>query len=268
MANSAFNPVAKATGGNLFHSDETVSGSVNGSNTAFTTQAPYVSATLEVYINGLRQARTTHVTETSPSAGTFTLDIAPLTGDIIRVNYQTTVAQTNAADTVDSFHASSTPTANKLVPLDANAKFNTELLNNPYKFRAYRSSNYSFAAGVNKVSLNAETFDTSNSFDSSSNFRYVAPVDGFYQFNGQVRCSCSNGNVFGPALYKNGSQYAIGDLIVVGTAFDQSFNISSLIQLTAGDYVELYFINGDAGSRTIIGTSSSTYLSGFLVSAI
>lgn len=66
---------------------ETPSGSVNGSNTAFTTSKGYVLNTLKVYVNGLLQALTTHVTQTSPSAGTFSLDTAPATGDIVRVIY-------------------------------------------------------------------------------------------------------------------------------------------------------------------------------------
>lgn len=106
MSNSAYNPAAYAVGGNFFHSDETVTGSVDGSNTSFTTSSPYLAGTLEVFINGLRQARTTHVSETTPASGVFTLDTAPQTGDIVRVNYQTTTATSFAADTVDGYHAS------------------------------------------------------------------------------------------------------------------------------------------------------------------
>lgn len=105
MANSAFNATGLNIGGNFFTSDQAVTGSVDDSNMIFTTLNPYLGGTLEVFINGLRQARTTHVTETAPASGTFTLDVAPKTGDIIRVNYQTTTAQSQAADTVDGKHA-------------------------------------------------------------------------------------------------------------------------------------------------------------------
>lgn len=70
---------------------ETPSGSVNGSNALFTCANGYLSGTLEIFINGLRQS-SSHFTATSPSAGTFTLSDAPLTGDNIDVNYQKYIA--------------------------------------------------------------------------------------------------------------------------------------------------------------------------------
>lgn len=73
---------------NVHINQETPTGSVNGSNLNFSTSKPYVSGTLQVYVNGLLQAPTTHVTETSSAAGTFALDTAPQTNDIVRVSYQ------------------------------------------------------------------------------------------------------------------------------------------------------------------------------------
>jgi hypothetical protein len=86
--------------------NETPTGLVNSSNTLFTTlQSKYVANTLEVFINGLQQARTTDYTETSPAAGTFTFTIAPATGDVVRVNYQFSTGASANADTVDGQHA-------------------------------------------------------------------------------------------------------------------------------------------------------------------
>lgn len=261
MANSAFNPVAKATGGNLFHSDETVSGSVNGSNTAFTTQNAYIAGTLEVYINGLRQARTTHVAETTPASGVFTLDTAPLTGDIVRVNYQTTVAQTNAADTVDSFHASSTPTANRLIPLDANAKFSSELLHNPYKFRAYNSSGFLLTNGsFGKTTFNVEVYDTNNNFASST---YTVPVTGFYHIQGRV----SHGNAGNYrslcSIYVNGSSAARGSDV---TAPFAGSTASADLYLTAGDTVELFNLTTTAALTADTSGADCCWFAGHLIS--
>lgn len=110
-------------GTNVFVNQETPTGSVNGSNAAFTTSKGYVSGTLEVYVNGLLQAKTTHATEVSPTAGTFTLDVAPSTGDIVRVSYQWAASTGGNAATVNGIAASVSPTANQLVPLDASALF-------------------------------------------------------------------------------------------------------------------------------------------------
>lgn len=115
-------------GTNVFINQETPSGSVNGSNTSYTTAKGYVSGTLQVYVNGLLQAPTTHVTEVSPSAGTFTLDAAPSTGDIVRVSYQYAASAGGNAATVNGINASTTPTASQLLPLDTNSKFKTSAI--------------------------------------------------------------------------------------------------------------------------------------------
>lgn len=65
---------------------ETPAGAVNGTNALFTCANGYTSGTLEIFVNGIRQSKV-YFTETSPSAGTFTLGDAPSTGDVIDVNY-------------------------------------------------------------------------------------------------------------------------------------------------------------------------------------
>jgi len=111
-------------------SNEVPTGLVNGSNVNYTTSAGYISGSLNVYINGVKQALTTHYSETTPSSGTFAMSDAPLTGDIITVSYQTASGATGNADTVDNFHASATPTANTILPLDSSGKIPTGVVNN------------------------------------------------------------------------------------------------------------------------------------------
>jgi hypothetical protein len=118
---------ASSVGVNTITTDATPTGAVDNSNTAFTT-GQYIGGSLEVYINGVKQQRTTHFTEVSPASGTFTMSDAPLTGSNIQVNYQTNLASTGAADTLDAFHASQTPTANQILPLDANVRFPASVL--------------------------------------------------------------------------------------------------------------------------------------------
>jgi hypothetical protein len=107
--------------------NETPSGSVNGTNVNFTTAKAFIGGTLEVYINGVKQQRTTHYTETTPASGTFAMSDAPLTGDVIEVRYQNTLTSTGSASDVGGIQASSTATANKLMPLDANARIVSSL---------------------------------------------------------------------------------------------------------------------------------------------
>lgn len=93
-----------AVGSNSFTTLEAVSGSVNGSNTSFTTVKPYIANSLEVLINGLPQYRGLDYTESTPGSGIFTMAVAPNTGDAIRVNYQYNLNPASNADTVDGYH--------------------------------------------------------------------------------------------------------------------------------------------------------------------
>jgi microcystin-dependent protein len=100
------------TGSNSIIVQETPTGTVNGSTTLFTTlQGKYVANSLEVFVNGLQQTKTTDYAETSPGSGTFTFTTAPATGDIVRVSYQFSTGASGNADTVDGFHG------NDLTPL-------------------------------------------------------------------------------------------------------------------------------------------------------
>jgi len=65
---------------------ETPSGAVNGINFAFQTAQPYVSGTLQGFINGIAQSG--FINETGPGSGVFEFDVAPETGDNVRVQYQ------------------------------------------------------------------------------------------------------------------------------------------------------------------------------------
>ena len=80
-----------------------------------------MGGSLQVFINGILQSLASgHYAETTPTSGVFTMNEAPLTGDVITVIYQTTSGATGNADTVDGVHASVTPTANTIPVLDAN----------------------------------------------------------------------------------------------------------------------------------------------------
>lgn len=107
---------------------EVPSGSINSSNTVFTTSRAYIGGTLEVFLNGLSQLRTTDFVETTPGSGIFTFTVAPTSGDTVTASFQFTLTKQGNSDTVDGFNASSTPTANTLLALDGSAKVPTAAL--------------------------------------------------------------------------------------------------------------------------------------------
>lgn len=77
----------------------TLVGSVNGSNALFTVaQGRYSVGTLVVYLNGQLQTQgaSYDYQETTPGSGTFTFITAPITGDVITAQYQTTTSTTTA----------------------------------------------------------------------------------------------------------------------------------------------------------------------------
>lgn len=68
-----------------FWVDETPSGTINGSNTAFTlSQTPNENDSVDVYLDGLKQ---TSGTDYSVSGTTITFTVAPAAGQKLRVDY-------------------------------------------------------------------------------------------------------------------------------------------------------------------------------------
>ena len=134
---------------------------------------------------------------------------------------------------------------------------------NPHKFAAYRTGAHPLTASVyNKVQLNAEDFDTSNNYDAVTNYRFTAPVTGFYQFDWAVASLVTSGSTDTvAALYKNGAAFKWGN----ETAAAGGSGGSALIRLTAGEYVELYVYQT---TNTALNTASPQVnnFSGFLVS--
>lgn len=141
---------------------------------------------------------------------------------------------------------------------------------NPIKFSAYAGVTTSLPTSTwTKATINTVAFDTHNDFNISLN-RFVVPVSGFYFINGQaaVTQAGSSANGQANALYKNGVLLISGtQLVASGNGFTiNRSNLSTLVQLVAGDYIEVFAFMSDPTGRLIDSGSVNTYLSGFLVS--
>lgn len=133
---------------------------------------------------------------------------------------------------------------------------------NPYKFSVYRNSAWNTPnATEGKVQFDSETFDTNSNFDSSTNYRYAAPVDGFYFFHAQVGFSSSVVNAYA-AIYKNGSLVRRGSQIVATNILGST--ISAFLQLSATDYIEIYLFT--SAVQTGSTGADDTWFEGYLVS--
>jgi len=178
------------------------------------------------------------------------------------------------AYSADTFSSLEQPTLAKWNKLWANdASFNdgtglgdntitSEKLKNTVAFSAYSSANITASSTPAKVQLATEEFDEGSDFDAATNYRFTAPYDGIYHFDGIGRItSPGDGNNCGVLLYKNGAAFSatVSAGLNVGGANTLALGVSGTVKLTAGDYVEL-FVSRATGSGNAQGT-----LSGFLV---
>lgn len=139
----------------------------------------------------------------------------------------------------------------------------TSKVYNPYKFSAYRNAAYNTAAaGITKMAYDAENFDTSANFDSTTNYRFTAPVAGFYHFSASLQLASPTARAF-IMLYKNNAEYRRSTDVQTST-LNYSAHVSTLIQLGIGDYVEVFYFT-DTAKAVVAGNVSG--FDGYLVCA-
>ena len=148
---------------------------------------------------------------------------------------------------------------------------------NTPNFRAINSSGQNLAGQgttFTKVQLDTEQYDTANAYDNSSNYRFTVPSGqaGKYFISAQIGVSCTDDHrqVHG-SVYKNGS--ALGDmtarLIMNGDTMndgEQCLAITGVLNLSVGDYLELYGRGYDTSSSgTVSFTAGNSSLQGFKI---
>jgi hypothetical protein len=183
------------------------------------------------------------------------------------------VSENNTIPTTGGVSAMAYSTA--VTPYGYSPSINTDVtaISNPYKFSAYIAATQTLTDGVyTKVNFNTERFDTNSNFDSTTNYRYTAPVNGFYQISTTLSINGTAGTLAASIamIYKNGvailndTSYPNNGL---GQSANQNHTLSQLIQLSASDYLEI-FAYADVTSSTgnITAGAAGAIFSGFLVS--
>lgn len=212
----------------------------------------------------------TNKTLTSPTINTATIVNPTITTDSISeytaangvaidgLNIKDGVLNTNDSVKTSNIQALAVTSA-KIASLS----YSTSAISNPYKFSAKRTAAYNTVNSVTtKMPFSAEDFDTNSNYDAATNFRYTAPVAGFYYFTAHLTCGAAVARVL-LMFYKNGAEiYRITDLPVTATA--QTVGGSALLQLSASDYVEVYYFTSAAVALTV--TAGFNDFSGFLIS--
>lgn len=142
------------------------------------------------------------------------------------------------------------------------------LANQP-AFRASFSTSTDTTFTINtKLPFNSLVFDRNSNY-STANSRFTAPVTGVYLFFAAVYGTSSGGaSTMGLRLYRNGSD--IGNTVSdinIGNSGGQigisTIALQQLVQLTAGDYVEI-FCTAYNGSTFRVFTGTSTF-AGYLL---
>jgi len=140
------------------------------------------------------------------------------------------------------------------------AKLGTNVAGNGPAFSAYQSaSSQSVSSGTwTKITFDVEEFDTNSNFASN---RFTPTVAGYYQLNSSLAVVSSFTSII-PAIYKNGSQYKVGNR---GNSTTQlNANVSSLVYLNGStDYVEIYVYLGTGQGMN--NGSDQTYFNGSMV---
>jgi len=136
----------------------------------------------------------------------------------------------------------------------------------PPVFSAYRSGNQTISGDTwTKDEFNAESFDTANCFDSTTNYRFIPNVAGYYNFIGVVQ-SGSTSTYIGSSIYKNGGSVALtwsnneSAMTAVSTAI--------LYMNGSTDFVEVYSHITGGSTKTIAQGIPNTYFQGVLVRAV
>jgi hypothetical protein len=140
---------------------------------------------------------------------------------------------------------------------------------NTPNFYAYRNGNQSLSdATTTKIQFNAETYDTANAFDSSTNYRFTPQTAGKYFligsfFVGGSSQDTSEAQIY---LYKNGSSTFFYELDNRGNTngYNTTLTVSAIVEANgSSDYFEVYARVTGAGTKNLVSGANQTWFQGF-----
>jgi hypothetical protein len=131
--------------------------------------------------------------------------------------------------------------------------------------KAYRSTDQSYSATTDtKVQFDTKVFDLLNFYDPTTNYRYVvgSGYNGQYVVHAQAQVA-AHSSAGGIAIYieKNGAIVARKVVNYQSSTLGFTVDITGVLDLVAGDYIEI-FIN-DTLAGTITGGSDKTFFEVF-----
>lgn len=119
---------------------------------------------------------------------------------------------------------------------------------------------------ITKVQFNTETLDSSNEFDSNTNYRFTPTVAGKYLISSSLElASIADQKSVIISVYKNGSRRSQsgGYQAAAGTYYAHIIDIIDLNGST--DYIEIFIEHYDTVARDIVfGSAKSNFLSTYM----
>ncbi|MFN3467605.1 MAG: hypothetical protein ACK4WF_07885, partial [Candidatus Brocadiales bacterium] len=106
-----------------------------------------------------------------------------------------------------------------------------------------------------KVSLNGEDYDTLNEFDSITNYRFTAQNAGGYLVTAYGVFLANGTGYRALKVFKNGTIDITGDSRPNTGTLDTRLTCSSVVQLAAGDYLELWARQTSGGNLNLLADS-------------
>ncbi len=132
---------------------------------------------------------------------------------------------------------------------------------NKYPFVALLGSNQSLSSSTNTIvqynTTNAGAGLDPSSVFSTSNYRFIAPISGYYWLAANVRTANQGANARVDMIFlKNGAGVMAQGQNQQGSN-DMGWSAMGIIQCAANDYIEV-MVNANGGSSTTISNTSNT----------
>ena len=131
------------------------------------------------------------------------------------------------------------------------------------KARAYRGTSVQTipTAEATKVQLNAESYDVDGEFDSTTNYRFTATTSGYYQVNAAVRYDVATADKMYLCIVRRNGTDVMYNQFHASVAQPITSNISDVVYMTAGQYLELFTYHDSGVDRNVSYGDARTFLS-------
>ena len=143
-----------------------------------------------------------------------------------------------------------------------------QAVNGPAFSAGLAPSNQSVGASTpTKITIDLEDFDTNSNYDPTTNYRFTPTVGGYYQISAGVTTNAAASGTVQVLIYKNGTLYKAGTLVLLGAATATNIGVSCLVDMNgSSDYVELYLVQTSAAALLVFTNSTAaTWFQGSMV---